>query len=286
MRRAQQPHQNNMCHQREAKTENSEVSSTKANTEEQGGTPAAATGIATEAGGQEDSVATRRNDEDDEPQLAPAEEEAGGIDAEVKKAIELLRAQGYEVGLQEKEAANITRHTLSLCVPIADSVNCTSAPQKGAISFPQVVDCVSSPHEDPTDDVAPCDAASLAPRPDIPGLIQALRLTSSRNGVKILLMGHIKTRGREFALHTIQEPDTTAYLQEYVSERVPELRQRPFALAVVEGRSSPWHIDSNPEVYIANPLRTPGVTLQVEGQEDIVLDRTFVAFNGMRTHRV
>eukprot|EP00971_Amphidinium_carterae_P277712 5512378-Amphidinium_carterae.1 len=99
-------------------------------------------------------------------------------------------------------------------------------------------------------------------------------------------MGHIQTRGREFALHTIQEPDTTAYLQEYVSERVPELRQRHFAMAVVEGRNSPWHIDSNPEVYIANPLRTPGVTLQVEGQEDVVLDRTFVAFNGMRKHRV
>eukprot|EP00971_Amphidinium_carterae_P115740 2292358-Amphidinium_carterae.2 len=99
-------------------------------------------------------------------------------------------------------------------------------------------------------------------------------------------MDHIQTRGREFALHSIQEPDTTAYLQEYVSERVSELRQRPFALAVVEGHSSPWHVDSNPEVFIANPLSTPGVTLQVEGQEDITLDRRFVAFNGMRKHRV
>eukprot|EP00971_Amphidinium_carterae_P143519 2843582-Amphidinium_carterae.2 len=126
----------------------------------------------------------------------------------------------------------------------------------------------------------------MEPRPDNPGLIQSLRLTSNRNGVKILLMGHIQTRGREFALHTIQEPDTSAYLQEYVSDRVPELKHRPFALAVVEGRSSPWHTDGNSEVYIANPLSTPGVTLQVEGHEDIVLGRTFVAFNGMRKHRV
>eukprot|EP00971_Amphidinium_carterae_P032102 632168-Amphidinium_carterae.1 len=145
--------------------------------EEQGDTPAAAQGCAAEAHDPEDPAATCGKDEDDEPPLAPAEEEPGGIDAEVRRAIELLRAQGYEVGLQEKEAANITRHTITLCAPSDASVNCTSAPQKGT-TLPQAVDCDSSPHEDPIDDAASSDAVRMAPRPDIPGLIQTLRLTS------------------------------------------------------------------------------------------------------------
>eukprot|EP00971_Amphidinium_carterae_P283873 5635935-Amphidinium_carterae.1 len=241
----------------------------------------------------EAKVATQKLDEDNQQQEASMET----AEDAVMQAIALLRSKGYAVEAQEKEVKHVAPFEDLVSVnsdcDYAPYGNTTppSTPLRGTPTTDELLGvgletAVSLQEEELLDDILPLVAASTTTPTDIPGLIQNLRLSHTRNGLKTLLLGHIQTRGREFALHTVQEPAVTAVLQEYICEHVPALRRRQFAIAVVEGHSSDWHVDANPEVYIANPIKFEGVVLQVEGFPDTTITQSFTAFNAMRKHRV